>query len=73
VPGFSSEAALIDEVERRLVGKFAHLPHDQISDAVKQAHSRFSRSRVRDFVPLLVERRASEDLSRQAGVVTTAG
>ena len=66
MPGFSSEAALIDEVQQRLARKFSHLSKDQISTTVAQAHSRFEHSRVRDFVPLLVERRAKADLARAA-------
>jgi hypothetical protein len=65
VPDFSSEAAVIDEVQQRLVHKFAQLPSDQVSNAVAQAHARFAESRVRDFVPLLVERRATAELASQ--------
>ena len=63
MPGFSSEAALIDEVRERLVRKFSHIPKDQISATVAQAHARFEHSRVRDFIPLLVERRARSALA----------
>jgi hypothetical protein len=65
MPGFSSEAALIDEVNQRLVRRFSHLPEHQISTTVAKAHARFEHSRVRDFIPLLVERRAGAELSRQ--------
>jgi hypothetical protein len=64
MPGFSSEAALIDEVQQRLVRKFSHVPKDQISTTVAHAHARFEHSRVRDFIPLLVERRARAELAR---------
>jgi hypothetical protein len=64
VSGFSSEAASIDEVRQRLVRKFADLPADDISTAVTQAHARFAGSKVRHFVPLLIERRVSGELSR---------
>ena len=63
VSGFSGEAALIDEVRQRLFRKFGDVPHDRISSAVNQAHDRFAHSKVRDFVPLLVERRVSDQLS----------
>jgi hypothetical protein len=71
MPGFSSEAALIDEVHQRLVSKFSHVPKEQISVTVAQAHARFEHSRVRDFIPLLVERRAKVMLA-QAPVVAEA-
>ena len=61
--GSRSEAALIDEVRQRLSRRFGHVPHDQISSAVTQAHDRFAHSKVRDFVPLLVERRVRDALS----------
>jgi len=63
VAGFSGEAALIDDVRQRLLRKFGDVPHDQISSAVTQAHDRFAHSKVRDFVPLLVERRVRDALS----------
>ena len=63
MPGFSSEAALIDEVQQRPVRKFSHVPKDQISTTVAHAHARFEHSRVRDFIPLLVERRARTELA----------
>jgi hypothetical protein len=68
MPGFSSEAAQIDEVHERLVRKFAHIPKERISATVAQAHARFEHSRVRDFIPLLVERRARLALAQADSV-----
>jgi hypothetical protein len=65
-----SERILIDEVERRLIGKHAALPPDQIKFAVQNAHARFEQSPIRDFVPLLVERRVARELSQYTEVVT---
>jgi hypothetical protein len=56
------ERVLIDEVERRLAEKYAALPSDQIAAVVRHAYARFQSSRVRDFIPLLVERRAHDEL-----------
>jgi hypothetical protein len=56
------ERVLIDEVERRLAEKYEALPTDQIAAVVQHAYARFRSSRVRDFIPLLVERRAHEEL-----------
>ncbi|HWF71066.1 MAG TPA: hypothetical protein VG187_16160 [Mycobacterium sp.] len=56
------ERALIGDVERRLAKKYAALPEDQIAAVVRHAYAQFQSSRVRDFIPLLVERRADEDL-----------
>ncbi|HTZ13615.1 MAG TPA: hypothetical protein VMC78_08335 [Mycobacterium sp.] len=56
------ERLVIDEVEQRLARKYAALPHDHIVAVVQHAYLQFRTSRVRDFIPLLVERRADEEL-----------
>ena len=56
------ERALISEVERRLAKKYTALPEDHIAAVVGHAYARFQSSRVRDYIPLLVERRADEKL-----------
>jgi hypothetical protein len=58
-----SEDLLIAEVERRLTNKYAHIPTDQVSTAVQRVYAQFGQSPIRDFVPLLVERRASAELA----------
>ena len=35
---------------------------DQVAAVVQHAYSQFQSSRVRDFIPLLVQRRADEEL-----------
>ena len=62
MPGIGEEA-LIDEVHQRLVNRYAHLALGDVSSAVEAALTRFGHSSIRDFVPLLVERRASAQLS----------
>jgi hypothetical protein len=56
------ERALINGVERRLAEKYAALPVDHITTVVQHAYAQFQSSRVRDFIPLLVQRRADEEL-----------
>jgi len=58
------ERAQIDAVQRRLAQKYAELPHDHIAAVVQHVYARFNQSTVRDYVPLLVERRAREELTR---------
>ena len=58
-----SEQELIDE---RLVCKFAQLPVCLITTAVEDAHMRFELSVIRDYIPLLIERRAHNELARLA-------
>ncbi|UQX11686.1 three-helix bundle dimerization domain-containing protein [Candidatus Mycobacterium methanotrophicum] len=56
------ERALIGDVERRLAKKYTALPEDHIAAVVRHAYAQFQSSRVRGFIPLLVERRADEEL-----------
>lgn len=58
-----SEQAALSEVEQRLTSRYGDLPADRIQLAVRTAHQRFDDSKIRDFVPLLVERRVREDLA----------
>jgi hypothetical protein len=57
-----AERELIDGVERRLAEKYAAFPVDHVSAVVRHAYAQFQSSRVRDFIPLLVQRRADEEL-----------
>lgn len=59
-----SEQAAMAQVEERLTSKYADLPPDRVSMAIQQAHARFEQSKIRDFVPLLVERRARAELTK---------
>jgi hypothetical protein len=58
------EQARIDAVEHRLAQKYSEVPHDRVSAVVQRVYARFTQSTVRDYVPLLVERRAREELIR---------
>jgi hypothetical protein len=49
-------------VSPRLAQKYTELPHDYVAAVVQHVHARFNQSTVRDYVPLLVERRASDEL-----------
>jgi hypothetical protein len=70
------ERAQIDAVERRLAQNYADLSHDHVAGVVQHVHARFNQSSVRDYVPLLVERRAREELSKSTAcqaVIAKAG
>lgn len=60
------EGEQIANVEERLVKRFTEVPADTVSATVAEAHQRFISSTVRDYVALLVERRAQAEL--QAGL-----
>jgi hypothetical protein len=56
------ESALISDLERRLAEKYSALPMDHVTAVVRHAYTQLQSSRVRGFIPLLVQRRADEDL-----------
>lgn len=58
-----SETVKIAEVERRLSSTYADVPRDRVVAAVQSAQAEFDTSPIRDFVPLLVERRARAELA----------
>jgi hypothetical protein len=59
----TGEQALIDELRQRLITKYPKLAPATVVLAVSQAQQWFVDCPVRDFVPLLVERRATKALS----------
>lgn len=67
-----SEEALIDEVRCRLAQKYDQGPPDDVASVVQTAQARFDGCAVRDFVPLLVERRAGQELFRRTAEAMTA-
>lgn len=64
-----SKQALVAAVQQRLMAKYSWLPPEQVAVVVQSAHAQFTESTVREFVPLLVERRARAQLT-QVGAST---
>ena len=60
-----TEEQVFTEIETRLTAKFADLPPARVTTVIDGARQQFADSTIRDFVPLLVERRAEEELARQ--------
>ena len=58
-----SEQVAMARLEQRLHSIYAALSPDEISAAVHDARARFDKSPVRDFIPLLVERRVRAQLA----------
>lgn len=56
------EGEQIANVEDRLMKRFTDVPAEKVSATVAEAHSHFITSTVRDYVALLVERRAHAEL-----------
>ncbi|MDA2889830.1 three-helix bundle dimerization domain-containing protein (plasmid) [Mycobacterium sp. smrl_JER01] len=58
------ERVMVEEVERRLADRHTDVPVERINAIVQGAYAQFEHSRIRDFVPLFVERRAHAQLSQ---------
>lgn len=56
----AQERQALDEVERRLAAKFPELPEQRIAEAVTDSGAKLASAKVRDFVPVLVEKEARE-------------
>lgn len=58
-----NEETLLANIERRLIDDFPQVPPAIVDALVHQEHARFGNSRIREFVPLFVERHAREQLT----------
>lgn len=56
-----NEPQAIEDVQHRLVERFPQLPADAVRHTVQDVYRRFD-GRVRDYVPVLVEREARDRL-----------
>ncbi|MEE6176253.1 three-helix bundle dimerization domain-containing protein [Mycobacterium sp. 050134] len=59
-----SEEALLEDIGRRLVGQFPRIAPEVVDELIRHEHARFAASRIRDFVPVLVEKNAREQLKQ---------
>lgn len=57
------EQTAIREVIARLAKRFPDRPAAEIDTAVSSQYRRFTDARIRDFIPVLVERAVRDDLS----------
>ncbi|MEE4025797.1 hypothetical protein V1Y59_22125 [Gordonia sp. PKS22-38] len=62
------ERRQIGEVQERLIEAYSDRPSETVAAAVESAYRHFDGIRVRDFVPLLVERRANAELNGSNGM-----
>ena len=60
-----SEAQAVAAVVDRLAERFPAVERSVIEDMVAHEHSLFDEGRVRDYIPILVERAAKLRLARQ--------
>jgi hypothetical protein len=60
------ERVMVEEVERRLARSHRDVPAEHITAIVQSAYAQFEGSRIRDFIPLFVERRARTELANSS-------
>ena len=68
----AEEQRHIDRVVDRLVQAFPLVPDEVISETVAAAHRGFDAARIREFVPMLVERQCRAHFKRHPAVVISA-
>jgi hypothetical protein len=57
-----SEDTLLADIQQPLICEFPHLASTAVNTLIRQEHARFETSQIRDFIPLLVEKRARREL-----------
>ncbi|MEV6066187.1 hypothetical protein AB0L82_06530 [Nocardia sp. NPDC052001] len=68
----SEEERQISELVARLAAKFPHLTARVVGEEVRGIHRDFEGHRVREFIPLLVERIAERQLSKRVSYRSSA-
>ena len=58
----SAERDALNDVARRLAGRFEHLPPDVVRRVVDEVAAQHHAARIREFIPLLVEKQARDEL-----------
>jgi hypothetical protein len=58
-----SEQTIIAQAADRLTSKYPTIPAETVTAVVRGVHARFDGRPVREFVPLLVERFAGQELT----------
>jgi hypothetical protein len=56
------EAAELEAIIARLIKQFPNVGADHVEASVRTHYETFAASRIRDFVPMLVERATRDDL-----------
>ncbi|MBP1816904.1 hypothetical protein [Mycobacterium sp. OAE908] len=64
-----SEQTIIDQIVVRLKSRYPAIPQSTVERVVRDVHARFDDKPLRDYVPLLVERHARNELDRMHATV----
>jgi hypothetical protein len=65
-----SKETLLAEIQRRLLDEFPYVSSMVVDTLIRKEHARFEASRIRDFVPLLVEKCARRELKHASDAAT---
>ncbi|WP_331710792.1 three-helix bundle dimerization domain-containing protein [Mycobacterium scrofulaceum] len=49
-----------------MIDEFPYIPSEVVDAVIREEHARFTHSRVRDFVPLFVEKHTREQLKARS-------
>lgn len=60
----TTERTALAEITRRLIGDFPAATPADVDAAVSHAYARFDSSKIRDFIPLFVEKHARRTLAQ---------
>lgn len=60
----------VERVTTRLISRYPNVPPPEIENRVRIIHQRFVGCRIRDFVPLLVEKAARQEISNRRIVIS---
>ncbi|MBE1552755.1 hypothetical protein GGC64_006842 [Mycobacterium sp. OAS707] len=64
-----SEQTIIDQIVVRLTNRYPAISQSTVERVVHDVHARFDDKPLRDYVPLLVERHARNELDRMHATV----
>ena len=67
--GTRREQQAVILIKQRLHQQFPNVPPDRIHTTVQEHYHRFDCSRIRDFIPIFVERGARAQLAAEVGEV----
>lgn len=60
----------VERVITRLISRYPNVPPPEIENRVRIIHQRFVGCRIRDFVPILVEKAARQEISNRRIVIS---
>lgn len=58
-----AEVKQVEQVVDRLQARFSHFPSQRVAEVVGEIYADFDDAKIRDFVPILLERSAADRLA----------